>query len=157
MDDGECGGKAFELERFLPYLLNQAAEAASRSFQAVYRAEYGMTRTQWRVMAHLGRFGALTAADICRRSHVEKTKVSRAVAAMEARGWLARARSAEDRRRESLSLTPEGMRVFAHLGRLALAHDDALRRALDADRAAELEAALRRLIDSLGPQAGPRR
>ncbi len=150
MEDAGEGAQAFELDRFLPYLLNQAAEAASRSFQAVYRAEYGMTRTQWRVMAHLGRFGALTAADICRRSHVEKTKVSRAVAAMSARGWLGRVRLAEDRRRESLSLTPEGRRVFDHLGRLAAAHDGALRARLGPGHADALEAGLRRLMEIEG-------
>ena len=74
-------GGDFDLQDFLPYLLNQAAETTSRGFQATYRARYGLTRTQWRVMANLGRFGAMTARDICRISHVEKTKVIRACAA----------------------------------------------------------------------------
>ena len=69
----------FDLETFLPYLLNQAAEATSRSFHASYKSAYGMTRTQWRVLANLGKFGAMTARDICAISHIEKTKVSRAV------------------------------------------------------------------------------
>jgi hypothetical protein len=62
----------FDLERFLPYLLNQAAEATSKSFQASYKATYGMTRTQWRVLANLGKFGSMTARDICTISHIEK-------------------------------------------------------------------------------------
>ncbi len=134
----------FDLEGFLPYLLNQAAEAASRSFAAVYRAEAGLTRTQWRVLAHLGRFGALTARDICRRSHVEKTKVSRAVAALEAAGLLRRDPAPEDRRAELLSLTGAGRALFRRLGQRALEHDAALRAALGAE-AAVLERLLRRL------------
>ena len=87
MTDRRAG---FDLERFLPYLLNQAAEATSRSFHATYRHAYGMTRTQWRVLANLGKFGAMSARDICVISHIEKTKVSRAVAALEAEGLLSR-------------------------------------------------------------------
>ena len=88
----------FDLDRFLPYLLNQAAEATSFGFHALYRERYGMTRTQWRVLANIGKFGAMSARDICSRSHVEKTKVSRAVAALEGGALLIRSPSPEDGR-----------------------------------------------------------
>ena len=136
-------GQEFDLEGFLPYLLNQAAEATSRSFQASYKAEYGMTRTQWRVLANLGKFGAMTARDICRISHIEKTKVSRAVAALEAEGLLQRATSPEDRRAEILSLTDGGRRVFRDLGQRALAYDADLRNRLGDGVAAQIDAVLR--------------
>lgn len=136
-------GQEFDLEGFLPYLLNQAAEATSRSFQASYKAEYGMTRTQWRVLANLGKFGAMTARDICRISHIEKTKVSRAVAALEAEGLLSRATSPEDRRAEILSLTEGGRRVFRDLGQRALAYDADLRNRLGDGVAAQIDAVLR--------------
>ena len=76
----------FDLDAFMPYLLNQAAEHVSLGFAATYKAEYGLTRTQWRVMANLGRFGAMSAVEICRISHIEKTRVSRAVAQLEGAG-----------------------------------------------------------------------
>jgi DNA-binding MarR family transcriptional regulator len=136
----------FDLTAFLPYLLNQAAEATSRSFQQVYRARHGLTRTQWRVMAHLGRFGAMTARDICRLSHVEKTKVSRAVAALQVRGWLRRDPAPHDGRAEMLSLTETGQAVFADLGLAAQDHDTQLRQTLGATQVATLETALRALI-----------
>lgn len=117
----------FDLEQFLPYLLNQAAEATSRSFQAVYRDLYGMTRTQWRVMANLGKFGAMTARDICVISHVEKTKVSRAVTALESAGFLLRTPSEDDRRAELLSLTAKGQTAFRDLGHRANEYDKKLR------------------------------
>jgi hypothetical protein len=40
----------FDLQLFLPYLLNQAAEDSSLSFQRVYKDRYGMLRTEWRVL-----------------------------------------------------------------------------------------------------------
>lgn len=137
---------AFDLEAFLPYLLNQAAEAASQSFQAIYKTEYGLTRTQWRVLANLGKFGAMTARDICTISHIEKTKVSRAVSGLEADGLLARKASARDRRAEILSLTGRGRTMFAALGERAMAFDSALRLHLGSERAATLDGLLRQLV-----------
>lgn len=142
------GADHFDLEGFLPYLLNQAAEATSRAFQAVYRDRYGMTRTQWRVLAHLGQFGAMTARDICARSHIEKTKVSRAVAALEGDGMLGRTPSPEDGRAEILSLTEKGRAAYADLGELAKAHDRALRGVVGQEASAKLDEVLQRLIDS---------
>ncbi len=136
----------FDLEQFLPYLLNQAAEATSRSFQEIYRDLYGMTRTQWRVMANLGKFGAMTAKDICVISHVEKTKVSRAVSALETDGFLRRTPSDEDRRAEILSLTDKGRSAFADLGQRAIAYDRNLRGRLGPELTAQLDALLKRLI-----------
>ncbi|MGL4237875.1 MarR family winged helix-turn-helix transcriptional regulator [Tabrizicola sp.] len=138
-------GKGFDLQDFLPYLLNQAAEATSRGFERVYKTSYGMTRTQWRVLANLGRFGAMTARDICRISHIEKTKVSRAVAALEAEGMLARAPSSEDGRAEVLSLTSRGREVFADLGQRALAFDFELRARLGPEVAQTIDAILREI------------
>lgn len=136
----------FDLGSFLPYMLNQAAEATSKSFHAIYRDRYGMTRTQWRVMANLGKFGAMTARDICALSHIEKTKVSRAVAALEAEGHLLRKPSPEDRRAEILSLTEAGRAVYHDLGLQARVYDRALREGLGPDLTRQLDAALARLI-----------
>lgn len=136
----------FDLERFLPYLLNQAAEATSRSFHATYKASYGMTRTQWRVLANLGKFGSMTARDICTISHIEKTKVSRAVSALEAEGLLTRSPSPQDRRAEILALTDQGRVVFADLGQRAIAYDQALRAQIGPEIAAQLDDLLRRII-----------
>jgi DNA-binding MarR family transcriptional regulator len=98
-----------------------------------------MTRTQWRVLAHLGKFGAMTARDICARSHIEKTKVSRAVAALEAEGCLTRNPSPQDRRAEILSLTDRGQEVFADLGQRAIAYDRALRDQLGPEVSARID------------------
>jgi len=147
-------GGDFDLQDFLPYLLNQAAEATSRGFQASYRARHGLTRTQWRVMANLGRFGAMTARDICRLSHIEKTKVSRAVAGLEGAGLLTRATSPDDRRAENLSLTGTGRAVFAEIGQQAMDFDSELRTRLGPEVAARIDAILREII-ALNAEGAP--
>ncbi|MBN2760806.1 MAG: MarR family transcriptional regulator [Rhodobacteraceae bacterium] len=143
----------FDLDAFMPYLLNQAAEHVSLGFAATYKADYGLTRTQWRVMANLGRFGAMNAAEICRISHIEKTRVSRAVAQLEAEGYLTRARASDDRRREDLALTEAGRAVFVALGARGMAYQADMAARIGPERFAALEEGLRALIAAYGTSA----
>ncbi|WP_447726325.1 MarR family winged helix-turn-helix transcriptional regulator [Sphingomonas koreensis] len=130
---------AFDLERFLPYLLNQAAERTSKRFEVAYRESYGISRTQWRILAHLGSYGEMTAAAVSRRSHTEKSKLSRAVSVLEAEGLLRREQSPSDRRTERLQLTDAGRAVFDDLSGRAVDFDLELRKALGPERAKLLE------------------
>lgn len=114
MPDDMEGGR-FDLNTFFPYMLNQAAEAVSMAFQDHYRREYDLTRTQWRIIAHLDAEPDLNAKQICSRSHEGKVSVSRAVAGLEQRGLLTRAPSLADRRFEVLRLTPAGEQMFGEL------------------------------------------
>jgi len=113
----------FDLSDFLPYALNRAAEVTSRGFQSHYKNRYGMLRTEWRVLFHLGRYGAMTASAICTRADLHKTKVSRAVSALERKRYLTRALNAQDRRQETLDLTQQGRAVFVDLRAEAQAYD----------------------------------
>lgn len=105
----------FDLKDFLPYLLNQAADASSNGFQRYYKAKYGMLRTEWRVLFHLGRYGRMTAKEVCGRAGIHKTKVSRAVRALEQKRFLTRTELPSDRRHEELQLTRLGKVAYADL------------------------------------------
>lgn len=120
----------FDLSKFLPYLLNQAADRQSVAFRQVYREHYGMLRMEWRVLFHLGQFGDMTAKDICAKAQMHKTKASRAVAALELKRFLVRSQVATDRRRELLSLTPLGHRAYVHLNKAAHSFDSELQKQL---------------------------
>lgn len=136
----------FELQDFLPYLLNQAAEATSLEFQKIYSETHGMTRTQWRVLANLGQSGPLTAKDICRISHEEKTKVSRAILALETAGFLNRKTDEYDRRSERLRLTMRGSALYRELGRAALDYDRRLSMQIGEEQVSSLKRALRDVV-----------
>jgi len=112
-----------ELERFLPYRLNRLAEAVSRDFARTYRERLGLTRPEWRLLATLGQFGTMTATAVGAHSAMHKTKVSRAVAALEKRGWLARATDADDRRIERLTLTARGAAAYRDMVPVAKAFE----------------------------------
>lgn len=143
----------FDLEHFLPYALNRAAEAASRGFAEIYKAKYGMLRTEWRVLFHLGRYGELTAREICDRADLHKTKVSRAVAALEKRRFLGRRTVETDRRREILALTPTGLAAYRHLEDEARQYDRALAAQFAPDDLQVLRSCLERLRRASGPEA----
>ncbi|MEM8803581.1 MAG: MarR family winged helix-turn-helix transcriptional regulator [Pseudomonadota bacterium] len=133
---------SFDLRDFMPYLLNQAAEETSRAFSETYRKKYGMLQTEWRVLFHLGRYGDMTAKDICNRARIHKTKVSRAVHALEQKRFLSRKTRLDDRRHEELSLTKQGQRVFADLNKSAQAFDAKLTAEFEPDELARIRAAL---------------
>lgn len=135
----------FDLRAFLPYLLNRAAEETSLSFARLYKDRYGMLRTEWRVLAHLAQSGEMTASQIVARAGIHKTKISRAVAALEARRFLRREGDANDRRSARLSLTDAGRAAHADLARVALEHDAGLATHFTEAELACLRDCLRRL------------
>jgi DNA-binding MarR family transcriptional regulator len=130
------------LEEFLPYRLVRASELVSRRFAALYREAYGISRPEWRTFAILGQLERTTATEIGRQSTMHKTKVSRAVASLEARGWLTRRVDEADRRIEWLTLTPAGIRVYAELSELARSFQRQLAQDLGPEAAAALEKGL---------------
>jgi DNA-binding MarR family transcriptional regulator len=103
------------LESFLPYRLMRLSEAVSREFAKAYHDRYGLSRPEWRVFATLGQYGTMTATAIGVHSAMHKTKVSRAVAALEKRKWLARETDVADRRVERLSLTKAGRAAYREM------------------------------------------
>ncbi|MEE1657102.1 MarR family winged helix-turn-helix transcriptional regulator [Microvirga sp. CF3062] len=123
-----------QLEAFLPYRLNRVAAAVSQEFRSVYGPHHDLTIPEWRVLATLGQFEAMSAKAIGRHSAMHKTKVSRAVRALEERRWLRRRPSEEDRREEVLTLTVLGVSAYRQIIPKALAFE-------------------RRLLDLLGPEA----
>lgn len=137
----------FDLRLFLPYLLNQAAEESSLSFQQVYKGRYGMLRTEWRVLFHLGIYGEMTAKEIGSRARMHKTKISRAVQKLSDRRFLVRERDSFDRRSERLSLTPAGRAAYVELRTVAEAYENRLTQDLTAEDVARLRQMLAKLAD----------
>ena len=125
-----------QLEQFLPYRLNRIASAVSLDFRFVYGPHHDLTIPEWRVLATLGQFEEISAKAIGQHSSMHKTKVSRAVRALEERRWLKRRESEEDRREEILTLTPLGQKIYRDIVPKAVAFE-------------------RRILDELGPEATP--
>ncbi|MBN8939644.1 MAG: winged helix-turn-helix transcriptional regulator [Rhizobiales bacterium] len=118
------------LERFLPYRLSRITSAVSLEFRTVYGAHHDLTVPEWRVLATLGQFEKMGAKAIGTHSSMHKTKVSRAVRALDERRWLIRQESDLDRREEILTLTTLGRRAYTDLVPPALAFEQRILAAL---------------------------
>ena len=106
-----------------------------------------MLNAEWRVLAHLGEFGPLTATEIGTRARVHKTKISRAIAALEMKRFVSRETRLADRRSAKVSLTRQGHVVYANLSRLAVTHNHKLAQSLGQKDFDMLRSSLRRLFE----------
>lgn len=136
----------FDLREFTPYMLNTAAEVASEGFASYYREQFGMTRTEWRVLFHLGRYGNMSAKELGLQSKLHKTKISRAVSGLEEKNMLTREQRPEDRRSETLILQERGYEVYNILIGKAEEFDALLARQLGVRDARALKRALAKVI-----------
>ena len=103
----------FILEAFLPYRLSLLSNTVSQGISKVYRKEHGLSVTEWRVVAVLGRVPGLTASGIMLRTAMDKVAISRAVNKLQGKGLVERSPHHQDRRRLPLKLTASsGVQLF---------------------------------------------
>lgn len=143
------------LESFLPYRLSILSEVVSRALSRIYSDRFGIAIPEWRVVATIGQYGKVTARDVGAHSHMHKTKVSRAVAALEALGYVARTPNPDDMRESFLELTPKGEAMYRELVPQARAFSDALLATLPSAAVADLDELLSRLQEAARQLGNP--
>ncbi|MCH8221661.1 MAG: MarR family transcriptional regulator [Proteobacteria bacterium] len=99
------------LEEFLPYRLSVLSNTVSRGISAAYVDRFGLSIREWRIIAVLGRYPGLSAAEIVKLTAMDKVAVSRAVSRLTGKGRLTRSLSDADKRRSVLVLSKEGKRL----------------------------------------------
>lgn len=104
-----------DLEHFIPYQLSTLTETVSKSLSHIYAYRFGLTITEWRVMAILGQYGQMTAKDIGEYSKMHKTKVSRAVHALLQSAFIERHANQDDLREAFLSLSESGRIIYEQI------------------------------------------
>lgn len=120
------GNGDLRLEDFLPYRLTVLAEAVSLALSRLYAERYDIGIPEWRVIATLGQYRKMTAKDVGTHSHMHKTKVSRAVASLERKGFVERKPNPQDMREAFLTLTTKGRATYRELAPLAREFSDKL-------------------------------
>ncbi|HEY7301472.1 MAG TPA: MarR family transcriptional regulator [Xanthobacteraceae bacterium] len=134
------------LEDFLPHRLNVLSNLVSQALTRVYGG-HGITIPEWRVLVSLGQFGVMTGKAIGVRTHMHKTKVSRAVAELERRKWLSRRSNRSDLREAFLSLTPAGRAVYEELAPRALEFTARLSQAVSPNDQPAFDRAVKQLTE----------
>ena len=112
----------FDLSAFLPYQLAVAASRVSKGFADRYRAEFGLTIPEWRVLAHLAQSDQVSVREIHAQVDMDKSKVSRAAARLEAQGLIEKRENPEDRRLLDMRLTAKGRELIARIVPIADAY-----------------------------------
>lgn len=139
----------FDLSHFTPYRLAVAADRTSEELARQYRARFGVSIPEWRVLVHLAKpvdgTQTVSVRDIEARVAMEKSKVSRAASRLEAAGLIVKAQDAGDRRLVRLALTDKGRALMADLLPLAMAYQQEIEARL-ADAFAGLEDGLEALL-----------
>ncbi|WP_227286447.1 MULTISPECIES: MarR family winged helix-turn-helix transcriptional regulator [Paracoccaceae] len=116
----------FILDDFLPYRMSVLAGRLSREYSRIYQERFGLSRAEWRVVAHLSQESAVSVREIHARVDMDKSKVSRAATRLEQAGYITKRTSISDRRLVELALTGKGHAMMAELAPLAQAFQDEL-------------------------------
>ncbi|MDZ4391441.1 MarR family winged helix-turn-helix transcriptional regulator [Cypionkella sp.] len=137
---------SFDLSAFLPYQLAVASSRISKGFSELYRAEFGLTIPEWRVLAHLAQSDQVSVREIQARVDMDKSKVSRAAARLEAQGLIEKRENQEDRRLLDMRLTAKGRDLIARIVPIADAYQTQILAKIGAD-APLFRVALLRLLE----------
>ena len=112
------GEPVLRLSTFLPYRLNVVASIVSEGLAQAYK-RFDIGVPEWRVIATVGEFGAVTSKSIAQHAHMNKVQVARATASLEARGLIRRIPNRDDLREHHLAFTPAGARTYRAIATLA--------------------------------------
>lgn len=99
----------------LKHVLAQLTEA-----QTAALAPYGVTGRDLAVLSAIAAGEPLSQLEVAARLRVDRTSIGDLLDGLEDRGLVERRRSAEDRRRNVVALTPQGESTFASAERIRL-------------------------------------
>lgn len=150
-DDGGSAHEILELERFLPYRLSVVSNHISQTIANAYAERFGISITEWRVLAVLGRYPELSANGVAERTAMDKVAVSRAVARLLKTGMIERETHDSDRRRSVLRLSAAGYRVYDQVAPMALDYERRLLAGFSDAERATLAELLERLDEASRP------
>jgi len=91
--------------------LRESIMALTRQLRR-HRSDNGLTLSQQQVLGEVSRSGVTTPAELATRLHVRVQSLTGAINTLEARGLVARRTDADDRRRQLMEVTAEGMSLL---------------------------------------------
>ena len=138
------------LEHFLPYRLSILTNKISASIADTYRGKFGLSITEWRIMAVLGEYPKISADEVSIKTQIEKSILSRAIAKLLLRKLIEREFSETDRRRSILTLTASGMSVYEEVVPLALQYESQLLKCFSGREYEQFSKLLERLFQHVG-------
>ena len=96
----------------LPYRLLLLARMIDRQASRKLQADFNISLAEWRVLAFIGVSGPSTAATIGTHGRIDRAEISRAVAALENKGFATREPHPTNRRKLIIKPTQRGEALF---------------------------------------------
>lgn len=126
----------------LIYRLGRLYATAGAMTLRVCEGEFGIPRREWRLLAVLGEAGELQPSELATRAELDRTRTSRALAGLQARGLVERRIFASDRRQARVALTAQGRDLHARMLPRVAAINGAVLARLSDDEVAALDGLL---------------
>lgn len=148
----------FDLDNYVPYLLNRAGSRIATSFAQMLR-NHDLTLPIWRVLAALHDDDGQRMGQLAEHTSIEVSTLSRLIGSMERRGLAERVRAGAgfgsgDARAVTVHLTRHGRHLAERIVPVALEYESVALAGLSEDEVAHLKALLRRLYDNMATLDG---
>lgn len=108
---------------------------------------YGISRSQWRLIAALTEDGPMSPSRLCERTYWEQARVSKLLTEIMGKGLVERIEDDGDRRRATVRVSAAGRKLYAELFPQLAAINRRIMAALDESEALVLEECLRKLTE----------
>ncbi len=133
------------------WLISRAYARSTGLLNAGFEAHgNGLRGYHYRLLAALDEWGPASQADLGRNTGIDRSDVTAALAELETRGLIERTVDPEHKRRNIVTLTPEGLEQLSDLDSVVEAIQDQLMAPLTAAQRRQFVALIRRLLDDAG-------
>jgi DNA-binding MarR family transcriptional regulator len=145
-DPPSARGSPPPLDRTLSYRLHLLTKLTDRTSQRAYLALTGLSMSDGRCLAAIGRFEPLSVTDLAMRANLTKGQASRAAQALVDQALVRKQDSPDDARGVVLTLTPAGRRAWKRTMALVVSRNDEILGCLSPAERTQFGALLDRLI-----------
>lgn len=102
--------KGYFIDDYLAYLLSQASQAVSNEFRSSLAAA-DVSVIEWRVLSTLSDHPQISVGQLSDIVMCKQPTLSKAIDRMEAKGWVTRSLSRQDRRMITVTIDKPGMKI----------------------------------------------
>ena len=149
--------KLIDLDNYFPFLITTISGFIAQGTHYEEYNGYKIGIREWRVISLIAHKGTLSAKQISTTSGMDKATVSRAINRLVADGLIQRQQYDHDRRRQTLKLTDEGMKLYSIIAEQKLNREKRMRKILTQQEYEQLLKLLKKVrrgvIEELGIDA----
>lgn len=104
--------KQHKPEQLLTFQLSVLSQILARVVEGAVSQDLNLSSRQWRVLVILNRLGPTTSGEVASATHLDHSQVSRASYELVDKGLICMRSDAADRRKQLLSITPQGIEIL---------------------------------------------